>query len=208
MKYIIKAGNMIISTLIGGFLPLLLFLLFLTISQIFKNEKIISILSFSGFFIGLIMNLIFIYKWIKYPYKINNIVLIIIYIFYSIFIFGIFMAVPVFNILMGIIAGLFTGIKLRYFNLDKINKLNAINNISYFSVIVLFVLCIISAYFALASSSTQNDLKGMLNLNFEVTRNMILGLIIIGGLILLFIQYWITKFTAIIISEYKNSENM
>jgi hypothetical protein len=45
----------------------------------------------------------------------------------------------------------------------------------------LALICAASALIALVSSSTANDLQGMLGLGFEVTQGMIIGLILAGG---------------------------
>ena len=45
--------------------------------------------------------------------------------------------------------------------------------------------------------SFNGNLEGMLNLSFEITPAMLLGLIIIGGLFLIGLQYWLTKMAII-----------
>lgn len=49
-----------------------------------------------------------------------------------------------------------------------------------------------SAFFALASPSTPADLQGMLRLNFSITPIMLWGVILVGGAILLVVNWGLT----------------
>ena len=53
---------------------------------------------------------------------------------------------------------------------------------------VLLIICLSSAFIAITDPYTGANLQGMLNLSFEVTKPNILGVIIIEGALLLFIQ--------------------
>ena len=61
-----------------------------------------------------------------------------------------------------------------------------------FTTSVLGLVCLASASIALASPSTAADLQGMLRLPFRVTRVMILGLIVGGGLVILVLNWWLS----------------
>jgi hypothetical protein len=77
----------------------------------------------------------------------------------------------------------------------KSNYKAEIRRISLVTAIVIGIVCICSAFFALISKSTPYDLKHMLNLHFDITRPMLLSLIISGGLTLIIIQFFLTKIT-------------
>jgi hypothetical protein len=51
--------------------------------------------------------------------------------------------------------------------------------------------------FALMSKSTPTDLKHMLHLPFDITPVMLYAIIVVGGIILVLTQYWLTKATMI-----------
>jgi hypothetical protein len=70
-----------------------------------------------------------------------------------------------------------------------------IKKVSIFTSIIILFFSIASAYLALSDPYTGSNLKGMFNLPFDVTQEMIYALIIFGGLLLVFGQYWITKLT-------------
>lgn len=104
-----------------------------------------------------------------------------VFLFYSIGIFGFSMGVPVLNVGLAIPAGFVIGSRLAAEHADKLRVWKAAQNTAWFTTVVLTCVCAASAAIALSSSSTANDLRGMLGLNFEVTPAMITGLILVGG---------------------------
>jgi hypothetical protein len=108
-----------------------------------------------------------------------------VFLFYSIGTFGFFMGVPVFNALLAIPAGFVVGGRLEAENAERQQVWKAAQRTAWFTTGVLALVCAASAIIALASPSTASDLRGMLGLGFEVTRGMIIGLIMVGGAALL-----------------------
>jgi hypothetical protein len=95
------------------------------------------------------------------------------------------MGVPIFNALLSVPAGFVIGARLASENADRIQVRKMMRDTALFTTGILFLVCIASAFFALTSPSTPNDLRGMLGLKFEVTQSMVIGLIVIGGILLL-----------------------
>jgi uncharacterized Tic20 family protein len=106
------------------------------------------------------------------------------------------MGVPVFNILMGPIAGWYIGRRMSIHRNDCDTFRRTLRNTNIFCLCVMLLICIVSATIALLDNSTAANLKGMLNLYFEVTQVMIIWIIIVGGLFLLLCQYFLTRVTA------------
>jgi hypothetical protein len=65
-------------------------------------------------------------------------------------------------------------------------------------------LCYLCLYSALNDSYTGDNIKGMLNLKFEVTNTIIWLIVLIGGFALLVIQHFLTKTIATYIYNKKN----
>jgi hypothetical protein len=143
-----------------------------------------------GIVIGIILNIFLLNKISNNFYNIKNILLILIYIFYSICIFGFFMGVPIFNILPGILAGIYIG---RKSNRNKYKKKEFKHNLlitNIFSTIVLIFICICSAYIALTDKYTISNINGMFKININYFTLWII--IIFGGIFLITIQYIIS----------------
>jgi len=167
---------------------------------IFRNEKIIESSVVLAFIIGIGINLKFLKKIVLNAYKFNIAIWIFIYVLYSIGMLVFFMGVPIFNILLGIPASYYI-IRKNKSNTEKIcNKL--LHKISLFSVSILFIICMLSAFIALNDKYTGSSLKGMLGLSFEVTKTMVINITIVGGIILLLLQYMLTYISGKIF--YKN----
>lgn len=145
-----------------------------------------------GLIIGCILLVIFMKKYIDEFYKLRYWLLIVIHIVLSIGTFGFFMGVPVFNVIVGVFAGAYMG---RRFQLqsggDNIERFSVmIKRTSLFSTFILFIVCIASASIALSDKYTAANLEEMLNLTtIDITQQMILRLIVIGGIGLLVVQY-------------------
>lgn len=197
-----KFDKIFLGILIGAVSPILFFLLGWWISIPFVPENKIYIYALAGLSIGITLDLIFLKKWIQIGYRLNKFIQILIYLFYTICVFGFFMGVPIFNILNGIIAGIYTGRKVMYEKLEKEKGLKRIRKASIFTTIIILFVSVFSACIALIDPSTGSNLKRMFNLNFEVTKEMICGVIFFGDLGLVLVQYWVTKITGLLILKH------
>ncbi|PTY04302.1 hypothetical protein DB347_20630 [Opitutaceae bacterium EW11] len=115
-----------------------------------------------------------------------------IYGFYSVGMLGFFMGVPVFNVALAVPAGVLVGRKLAFDGSDAAGARSSAKKAAAFTAGVLFVVCLASATVALNSPSTGADLQGMLSLPFVVTQDMIIALVVCGGLLLLGTDWWVT----------------
>jgi hypothetical protein len=118
------------------------------------------------------------------------------YLFYAVGLFGFFMGVPVFIVPLGIPAGIAFAGRLVTAGAPRAAVLREAGRAASFTTAVLAVACSASAVLALRDPYTAGNLEGMLRLSFQVTRPMILALILIGGAGLLLAQ-WILTWAAV-----------
>jgi hypothetical protein len=159
-------------------------------------ERTIFISALLAFSVGIFISLLI--RFILKPdnYKIPVPVLILVYLFYNVCILGFFMGVPVFNLAAGALAGYYWS--KRIINRNELNNSRRdIQRVSVFTSSVTAVVCLTSAIVALLSKSTPEDLKGMFHLNFDITRPLLVSLITIGGLMLVGLQYYLTRFVMV-----------
>jgi hypothetical protein len=116
-----------------------------------------------------------------------------VFLFYSIGMFGFFMGVPLGNALLAIPAGFVVGARLASEHASRRRLRQTAARAAWCSVGVLALICAASAFFALSSSSTPADLRGLLGLGFEVTQAMLVGLIVVGGAGLLAAGWGLTQ---------------
>jgi hypothetical protein len=120
-------------------------------------------------------------------------ILIGFYLFYNMCIYGLFMGFPVFNLGMGVIAGYYFGIKInnKYFTLTQIEYLK--KRVPLFTGLIMLLICISSGLLAMLEKTIGLELQKMFGLRFQVTRGMIISIILVGGVILIITQYYLTK---------------
>ena len=191
----IKFDRIFFNCLFGFVIPILCFLTFWWGSLLFtKEEKVITIAALTGLGVGIMISLFLKLTLKPDIYSLSKPILVLIYLFYNVGMFGFFMGVPVFHPVLGIIAGYYWARRLFY--RDGIVDYKAENKrVSGFTATVIGFVCIFSAFFALISESTLYDLKHMLHLSFNITKFMLISLILSGGLFLVTAQYILTSIT-------------
>ncbi len=184
-----KFENIFCGLLIGSVLPITGFLAgWWSLSQN-ANNLIIGVAAFGGLGLGLLMDAFFLKKWVANAYRMPSTILMAIYFFYSICVFGFFMGVPVFNVILALPAGLFIGASLAHLNLNPIEEKKKVHQALTFTLLVMGLICSASAFLALRDPTTAANLEGMLRLRFSVTQPMIVALILVGGSALLLLQW-------------------
>jgi hypothetical protein len=181
-----RFDNVFGGILIGIIIPILTLCTFWWGSYLLDLD--IQFWAISGIILGIVIDIIFLSKLLRRFYYLSTISLALLYLFYSIGMFGFFMGVPIFNIVLGIIAGIYIGRRMKVRRQEKEVFQKSLRQTAGFSFVVLLIICLSSAFIAITDPYTGVNLQGMLNLSFEVTKPNILGVIIIGGALLLFIQ--------------------
>ena len=182
--------------LIGFAFPFILSLLFgIFWFYIDGNESRVLIYLSFGIFLGLGIDLKFLKSWVNKIYELAVWFIILIYFIYNIGIYGFFMGFPVFNVLLGLVAGYYFGKRICYKNIKSEIHKKVINQVSLFTGLIMTFICIASALIALTDKGIGENVQGMLGLEFEVTQVMILTIIFVGGFVLIVAQYFITKLT-------------
>lgn len=143
----------------------------------------------TGIFVGVGLDLFMLRGLVTRFYSFSMTALVLIFCLYSIGIFGFFMGVPVFNVALGVVAGIYVGRRAKLTGVTRDLMRIQLRRAAVFSTIVLLVLCTASAVLALTDPYTGANLQGMLNLKSELTPADIWFLIIVGGTLLLVCQY-------------------
>lgn len=183
----------LVSVLLFPLPPILLFLLGWWGSLPVIPDNFIFIFAFAGLGAGVLLDFAFLRRWRSRAFHAHPYFWFIIYLFYSICFFGFFMGVPVFNLLLGIPAGVLAARRVKALRFTPSQAKRHIIYASRASVFFIALACLASAVIALSDSYTASNLEGMFQLPFSVTTSMIYIIIGLGGLLLLLLQYFITK---------------
>ncbi len=181
-----------IGTALGAVPVIACFLAGWWISIPLVPESRIFLFALAGLCSGVIVDLLFLRGWVRRAYFIKTWVWRLVFVFYSVGMFGFFMGVPVFNALLALPAGVFVGRWLARDGADCMRMRRTARRAAVFTTSTLGVVCLGSASVALFSPSTGSDLQGMPGLSFNVTPAMILGIILCGGVLLLALNWWVS----------------
>jgi dihydrofolate reductase len=177
--------------LFGSILPLTLFLAGWVGSLNIVRENRIFLFALFGLLVGILTDFLFIGKLIDQAYKLKTVWLILIYLFYSGLIFGFFMNLPAFNILMAIVGGAFVGRKLHIQKTENLEIKKYTRFFALFSAGILFLICFISIILVLKNKITASHIIGMFGHVIHLTKLNLLIIVVTGGVLLLFANYLI-----------------
>jgi hypothetical protein len=153
-----------------------------------------------GLGMGFVIDLLFLGKWVNMAYQIHPILLIAIYLFYSVGIFGFFMGVPVFNSIMGPLAGFYIGRRLKQEKESPIEAKRMIHRTGLFTSFVLAVACTASFILAASEITLAANINGMLHdmlgLNIALDNPTILLLSAFAGIGIVAAEYVLTQAAA------------
>jgi hypothetical protein len=188
-----KIEKLIIGILVGLIPVVVCFLGGWWLSYIFLPESWIGPCALGGLLLGILLDVLFLKTGIQRVYSLKPIFWMAAYLFYSVCTFGFFMGVPLFNVMLALPAGFFVGSWLVKTGADLASTKKFAQDTAIFTTAVLLMICIASAAIALNDPYTAANLEGMFNLNSELTQSMIIGIILVGGLAILALQWWLAK---------------
>ena len=184
--------------IIGSIFPLSLGLLSVTIWVLFdKAENRPFIYLVSGLLIGGLIDLKFLKSWINRRFNFSIWIIASIYIVYNVFVYGFFMGLPVFNAFLGLLAGYYFGNRICFNKVESEKHPKLINQVSIFAGLIMTFVCISSGFLAIYDNGASGMIQNVLGLSFEVTRSMLWGIVLIGGLTLILANILLTRITMI-----------
>jgi hypothetical protein len=146
----------------------------------------------AGLLLGVLADCLFLGRLLDRAHRLGPAFWLAVLLFYAVGTFGFSMGVPVLNVALALPAGFVVGGRLAHQAANGSRVRLATQRTCIMTTGLLALTCAASAFFALTSSSTPGDLRGMLGLGFEVTPAMIWGLILIGGAGLLAVNWLLT----------------
>lgn len=182
--------------LLGSTFPLLFGLLsVITWFYLDRSENRLVIYLTIGLFLGLLIDFKFLKGCINRRFDLPIWFMAAIYIVYNIFVYGFFMGLPVFNAFLGLFAGYYFGNRICFQNVKSEKHSKLINQVSLFTGLIMTLICISSGFLALMNNEAGGMIKEVLGLSFEVTKSMVWGIVLIGGLTLILTNILLTRIT-------------
>ena len=148
----------------------------------------------AGLLIGIMIDSFFLKGWIKNRYILPSSLIFIFYVLYNIGVYGFFMGFPVFNSLLGLIAGYYYGKKICYENIVGPRLVKLKKQVLMISGLIMALICVPTGLMAFEGDGVGGMIESIFGLNFHVTDLMIWGIIVFGGITLITIQIFLTRF--------------
>ncbi|MBE3118967.1 MAG: hypothetical protein IMZ50_09465 [Candidatus Atribacteria bacterium] len=188
----IKIERFALGLILATLAPIAGLLGFWWTSYAFLPERWISFCAISGLALGILVDIFILQKLIARAYQFGMIFWTAIFLFYTVGVFGFFMGMPVFNAALAIPAGFIVGGKLVRKTANQSQVRAAALQTCIFTTIILTFICATSVLLALSEATLPAQLEGMLALPFTVTWDMIWGIILVGGVGLLAVNWLLT----------------
>lgn len=185
--------KLITAIILGGVFPIFGFLLLWAATVIMSlPEWFIALAALTGFVGGLVIDVIYLKRWIKNAYTMDLRIAIIIYLFYSSVLLGFFMGVPVFNVLLAIPAGIYIGNRLSQTSATPEEFGLLTRKTCIYTTFVLLLVCTTSGAIALSDPYTIDFFQTLLPVSITIRQWMLASAMVTGGLLLLSLQWVIT----------------
>jgi hypothetical protein len=177
-----------------GLLPVVvLFLLGWWGSLYITSEENIKFFALGGLMLGLLIDILFLRRWVRKAYSLPVGWFVVFYLFYSVCMFGFFMGMPILNVLIGLVGGYYVGLCLRSANKDKAEVEQAAKRTALFAAGVMAVVCLASWMLAFLEPTIAANVQGMLKLEQALSRERILAYSAFGGVGLVIVEYFLTR---------------
>ena len=199
-KFLRKTETAILWMLFGTPLALICFVAGGYISVVLFDEKHVLAMALAGLAVGITLDAVFLRRPIKNAYRINNKILIALYIFYSIGVLGFCMGVPILNFDVGVAAGFYTARKMQCTKANQIQHNRNIKRTAIFSAVIMMAMCYLTGTWALVGGMIGSRFESPV-LSFTFTVPILVGIVLTGGLILSLLQYWLTFMAAKIVAK-------
>ena len=160
------------------------------------TDRSIAAMAFSGLVLGMALDATVLRRGLDSLFSIGDRRLLAVALFYSVGIYGFFMGLPVFNVLVGIVGGYVIARRAAYMDWSRERARRDARRVATVSTLILGALCCATAYLALGEPTLGAQLRGMFGLPFDVSRPTIYAIIVGGGAGLLAFQYGATILTA------------
>jgi ABC-type multidrug transport system fused ATPase/permease subunit len=179
-----------------GFVPIVFcFLATMVIASIFFGKEALGPWVLWSLVPGVIIDAIFLKKWVRRAYQINNKVLAGIYLFYSVVALGMGMGIPILNFVLGIMAGAYIARRMHFHQADEQSRNQAFRKTAVFCAVVMAIMCCLMTLLGIVGKVPGSKFETPI-LSFTFTVPVFTAVVLTGGAVLVLLQYWLTRTAA------------
>ena len=195
MKILSKIESLILGIFFGVLPIVFCFLATMVIASVFFGVEALGPWVLWSLVPAVIIDVIFLKKWVRRAYQINNKVLGVIYLFYSVVALGMGMGVPIFNFVLGIMAGVYIARKMHFIEADEQSRKQAFKRTAVFTAEAMVMVSCLITLWAIAGKMIGSRFETPF-LSFTFTVPIFFAVALAGGTFLVLLQYWLTSIAA------------
>jgi hypothetical protein len=141
--------------------------------------------------LGLFTDILFLKRWVKNAYTMSAKAIGAVYIFYSVCAVGFFMGLPIGNIFLGILAGVYAAWKMHFTMADEERRNQYFRETAKFAAVVMVLICCLITLWAIAGKMIGYRFETPF-LSFTFTIPIFFAIVLAGGISLVLLQYYLT----------------
>lgn len=188
-----RIERLFLTVIIGLIFPILFGLVGWWGSIPFVSVERIPLYALGGVLVGVMVNLLFLHRWVRMALIASILWPGSAYLFYSVGVFGFFMGVPVFSLLLGPVWGYYMGMRLRAEGANKLAVAKSARRSAIFTSGILALACVAALVIAYLDPSLEANIQGMFGLAEPLEKASILSMSAVGGVGLVLIEYLLTR---------------
>ena len=179
-----------------GFLPVLFCVAGAGFTNVvFLEEKGIVYWALGGLCVGLIIDIVFLKRWVKKAYQMNSKILAALYIFYSTGVLGFCMGIPILEFPLGMAAGVYIARRMHFAGADEQTRKQNFKRTAVFCAAVMVLICCLLTLWAIAGQMIGYRFETPW-LSFTFTVPIFFAVVLTGGAALVLMQYQLTSAAA------------
>ncbi len=175
-----------------GLVPVMaIFMATVLFAAIVFDKEVLGPWMLLGMLPGVLIDVLFLKRWVKNAYQINAKIIGGLYIFYSVGALGFFMGIPIGCIFLGVLAGFYAGRKVSLAGNNQINSRGYFRRVAIFSSAVMVLICALITLWAIAGKMIGYEVE--FPVSFILTAPIFWAVVFTGGAFLVLLQYWLKK---------------
>ena len=167
------------------------FLATMVIASIFWGKEALGPWVLWSLVPAIIIDVIYLKKWVRKAYLINNKVLAGIYLFYSVVALGMGMGIPILNFVLGIMAGVYAARRMHLAGADEERRKQAFRKTAMFCAVAMALMCCLMTLLGIVGKVPGSKFETPL-LSFTFTLPIFTAVVLTGGATMVLLQYWLT----------------
>ena len=144
---------------------------------------------------GVVIDVVYLKKWVKGAYQMNSKILAGIYIFYSLVAVVMGMGVPILNFGLCIAGGIYIARKMHVIGADEENRKQAFKRMASFCAGVMVFICCLITLMAIVGQMIGKEFETPWG-NITLTVPIFFAIVLSGGAVLVLLQYQLTGLAA------------